>query len=94
MNWFNKKCQIEFVKCEDCRCLGYKEDFQKVKKINEYTIPKDSINYIYYCPKDKKPYSVVSYTFSFVHYYSNLEVDENGIPLGFKKLENHGKTHA
>lgn len=73
------------VKCETCRCWVDKSDAQKVSLHNSYGLDE------YYCRSHKKPYS------EFLsagccgrteeEYYARVQVDKDGVPVGYKPIK-------
>jgi len=50
----------EVVKCEECKCLLYKDDAQEIKLIYISSIFSDDVvSYLYYCSEHKKPYDFI-----------------------------------
>lgn len=68
------------VKCDTCK--------HKIDRIDAQTIKFGYITETY-CPEHKKPYSKIK-TNDFNYnrrYYAELEVDEQGVPVGYKKIK-------
>lgn len=78
----NKEKEVELVKCSECNCLIEINDAQCIN----HSMGLDK----YYCKKHQKPYKRVStcfYNCVFnLKYYAEIEVDENGIPVGYIKI--------
>lgn len=68
------------VKCEECKCHLYRHDAQVVNYRGDD---------IYYCQTHKKPYEKVMYRYwmSDIKYYKEMEVNEKGEPVGYKKVK-------
>jgi len=73
-----KKIEKEKVSCNECKCLLYVEDAQKV------VCPLYSE---FYCRKCEKPYSRKSFNRYGLIYFKEIEVDERGLPVGYKKIK-------
>jgi len=79
---FLKKTKI--VKCNTCRCLIEKEDALLVEHHTYLEFYYDYTE-IYYCETHSKPYSITHLYSNGRHFYQELEVDINGIPVGYVK---------
>ena len=92
-----KSCPDPFkdkVNCEECRGWFDVEDCQEIKTVGFHS------NYLnFYCPTHKKDYDK-KYSYSFkkdglthlgFSYFKELEVSEDGTPIGYKKI--NAKTH-
>lgn len=65
------------VSCSDCRCRINKRDAQSVYP---------GVNY---CGKCEKPYDkALLISFLPPRFYKEMEVDKNGEPIGYKKIDN------
>ena len=72
------------IPCETCKCLINKSDAYEVAT-NQY-----GSGTLYYCQTHKPSYSKVEYalTVSSIHaYYKELQVTEDGTPVGYKKVK-------
>lgn len=75
-----KQKELETVSCEECKCILYKVNAEKVIYNHRD---------IYYCQAHKKPYSRVLHVEGWlradgkddVHYYAEVEVTKEGTPL-------------
>lgn len=85
----------EVVSCKICKCLVNKYDAQKV--VHEFFL-NNHITYAsvfseFYCKKDIRPYNrkkskiITPETLEY-KYYKEIEVDEQGEPVGYKKIKN------
>jgi len=75
------------VICETCKCWLSKEDAQRVHVIAYWD------DYFYYCRSHKKPYAKLVIgddrkDKNLIQYYREVEVTEDGIPVGYKKIKN------
>lgn len=77
---FNK-----YVKCETCKCLLNKNDAQEVRKVPFFSFKGDE--YIYFCGSHKKSYDEIIETWYDNKYYAHMQVDKEGNPIGYKKIE-------
>ena len=70
-------------KCNDCG--AYIDKINPVKNVycSFFTPSTDQ----YHCNKCKKPYSKVVYAWSKIKFYSEIEVDDKGVPVGFKSIK-------
>ena len=66
----------EIVKCEECKCILFKRDAQKVKTETIY----GNCFIDYYCPQHKKPHDIIHlWDYKTKSYYrKNVKVDEKG----------------
>lgn len=77
-----KKCPDPFAdkrKCAECKAYFDLDDMSPVCLDGMYTE--------FYCPAHKKPYTKYNFAFSGVYYFAEMQVDENGTPIGYKKIE-------
>lgn len=89
MSLFKKDKEV--VSCNKCKCLIYKHNAQEVETLftNEFNIPYlgNTKSYKYYCNTHRINYDrIVSTTFG-DYYYKEIEVDEKGEPIGYKKIK-------
>lgn len=76
------------VKCEECKLWLDKEDAYVVKHDTLNLFYSNLFLTLYYCPKDKKPYTRSKYvSFENNKYYAELEVEKDGTPVGYKKIK-------
>lgn len=71
-----------YVKCETCKCLLDKNDAQLIAQIGSL-----SKLVVYYCNSHRKNYDSVILHYPKNTYFKELEVDENGEPVGYVKKE-------
>lgn len=94
MSLFCKK-QEELVECEKCGCLIKKETAQEITIWMQF-IPIDSDRYEYYCKFHEKQYDIMdnrtNYPILIKYYKRRMEVDRDGIPVGYKKVVNQKQT--
>jgi hypothetical protein len=69
----------ELIKCETCKCLGYKEDFKTVVK--EYMCLYYSSDYLFYCHKCKPEYDKIVYHFDKASYYKIIKEHEEEVKI-------------
>lgn len=76
--------QEDVVSCETCKCL--------IKKDGAYIVELNGIykRNLYYCNKCRPKYKKMDMFCSTgeIFYYKELRVDENGVPIGYKKINN------
>lgn len=70
------------VKCQECKHYIDKSDAQKISYISMY-----GGREFFYCPMHKKPYDEYTCFRMNTHYYRKLLVNEEGEPIGYKKVE-------
>ena len=98
MSLFHKN--PETVKCDECKHIIEKEDAQCVITKDIYSPSYILTSSNYYCPMHKKPYSRIVDRIG-ESYYAELEVSEDGTPVGYTKINatgsgieiNHSKTN-
>ena len=85
----------EYVKCNDCKHLILEKDASSVEftEIGIGTLEAK----VFYCPEHRKPYEkkkeLLFHPYDQIRYYKELRVDENGVPIGYKKInEKKDKT--
>ena len=95
--FFSKKEEVETVGCKTCKCLLKKKDAFIVKEekiITAYILSGSDffpVDDLFYCQVHKPPYNrIISfYDISFNKYiqkfYREVEVAEDGEPVGYKK---------
>lgn len=71
------------VKCNECKAWIDKTDASTVKSFGLFGETAD-----YYCPVHKKPYARYILAYPNNIYFAEIEVDEDGVPVGYKKV-NH-----
>lgn len=86
---FKKKKIVEIVPCEDCKCLMYKKHAQEIDYIFKWVFAPSKESKRYYCPNHKKNYDSQVYGHDSYRslYFKEMEVDENGEPVGYKKIK-------
>jgi len=72
------------VKCEECKHWIDKSDAQEVANLRLVHFWPGSRTSSYYCPLHKKPYEKI---LSPGIYTKKMLVDENGTPIGYKKIK-------
>lgn len=87
----------ETVTCDTCKCIIHKKDAQEVKYANPgmaafleshlFGTPITTSRVLYYCRQHRKPYDRMA---SF-QYFKEVEVDDKGIPVGFKPVKKSKK---
>jgi len=80
----------EVVSCNECKCLLYENDAQKIETLftNEFTLLGKTKSYKYYCNTHRINYDrIVSTYFVGDFYYKEMQVDEKGEPIGYKKIK-------
>lgn len=74
------------VSCSNCKCKIDKKDAQKIAVTSFPRID------CYYCGKCEKPYdSFLLASFLPPRFYKKMEVDKNGEPIGYKKIDKINK---
>lgn len=82
---FKTQCPDPFknkVKCEECKHYVDKYDAQEIKE-NTRSLYWDGTKTLYYCPMHRKPYQRVRHSSYGTSYYAEVQVEEDGTPLGF-----------
>jgi hypothetical protein len=70
------------VKCEECKHYIDKSDAQEVKI---FTSILWDVNYKFYCPMHRRPYSRIDKYLGLRRYFNEMEVTEEGEPIGYIK---------
>lgn len=69
------------VKCDECKHWIDKSDAQQVSCTGLYNFIRS------YCPLHKKPYSKVTKWSHPYRYFGELEMNEEGIPIGYEPVK-------
>lgn len=79
----------ETVSCETCKHIIFKRDAQEIEHQGYiWSLYFSGKRTRYYCPEHKRNYSSSSVDNNHrTHYYKEMEVDENGVPVGYVKEE-------
>lgn len=87
--WENKEPtkveQEDKVKCNECKCWLSKADAQTVEFLS--TGISFGYSYHYYCKSHRKPYTRLLLSSLDRIYFKEIEVDEKGEPIGYKKIK-------
>jgi hypothetical protein len=79
----SKSWEDPLVSCEECKCLLNKFYSHEVKVNSVNAFYDEDINH--YCQKCKPNYKSILQTQDKIYYFKELEVTEQGEPVGYKK---------
>lgn len=77
---------INAVKCAECRCFLEKGDAYKVTESSGFWIY-GSRETKYYCLEHRKPYSRMNVWRDGCSYYGEIQMNEDGTPVGYVKAK-------
>jgi hypothetical protein len=76
----------EVVSCEDCKVLVKKADAETTTSFHRDVGWGGKNTTHYFCPEHKKKYQRKTTCWDKTRYYSELEVSEDGTPIGYEKI--------